>query len=113
MKVLNLKKNADFKKVYNSGNSLAAKYLVLYTLENNADANYFGVSVSKKVGKSTLRNLLKRRLKNCYKLLLHKLNIGYDIVFIVRPRAAESTYKELFNEMKYLFKKLKIWNDKI
>lgn len=47
-----LKKNADFNLVYQSGRSLANKYLVMYVRENGVNKNRLGISVSKKVGNS-------------------------------------------------------------
>ena len=41
-----LKKNSDFKKVYNKKISYANKYLVMYILENGTDTLRLGVSVS-------------------------------------------------------------------
>ena len=53
-----LKKNSDFKKVYNKKISYANKYLVMYILENGTDTLRLGVSVSKKVGNSIVQVLM-------------------------------------------------------
>ena len=53
-----LKKNSDFRTVYNKGTSHADRLLVLYVLENNLEKNRLGISVSKKVGNSVVRHHL-------------------------------------------------------
>lgn len=50
-----LKKNKDFRNVYENGKSYADRYLVMYVLENNKDINRLGISASKKVGNSVDR----------------------------------------------------------
>ena len=45
-----LKKNEDFKKVYNKRNSYANRELIMYISKNGTDTKRLGVSVSKKVG---------------------------------------------------------------
>ena len=57
---ISLKKNSDFKNVYNNGKSLANKYLVMYILENGLKENRLGISVSKK------------SRKQCYKTSFNK-----------------------------------------
>ena len=47
-----LKKNYQFRFVYNRGKSIANRLLVMYVVRNGTDGNRFGISVSKKVGNS-------------------------------------------------------------
>lgn len=105
-KYLSLKKNADFKKVYESNNYLANDILVLYYLKSN-NSNRVGISVSKKVGNSVKRHKIKRRIKEAYRNI-DKIKQGYDIVFIARKKASEVEYKEIKNTIIWLFKKTEI-----
>ena len=45
-----LRKNYEFKKVYNEGKYYVDKYVVMYIIKNNAAFNRIGFSVSKKIG---------------------------------------------------------------
>ena len=63
-----LKKNSDFRTVYNKGTSHADRLLVLYVLENNLEKNRLGISVSKKVGNSVVRHHLSRLIRESYRL---------------------------------------------
>ena len=49
-----LKKNHQFRFVYQYGKSFADKYLVMYVKENSAGGNRIGISVSRKVGNSVV-----------------------------------------------------------
>lgn len=52
-----LKKNFQFRHVYQKGKSIANRHLVLYMVKNGThDHNRLGISVSKKVGKSVVRS---------------------------------------------------------
>ena len=42
-----LKKNSEFKSVYQAKHSYANKYIIMYILQNGTDTNRLGVSVSK------------------------------------------------------------------
>ena len=57
-----LKRNSEFKSVYQAKHSYANKYIIMYILQNGTDTNRLGVSVSKKVGNSIVRH----RLVKCY-----------------------------------------------
>ena len=90
-----LKKNNDFKKVYNEGKSIANRYLVLYVKENNLGRNRVGISVSKKVGNSVVRHRLTRLVREGYRLQEEYFHIGYDLVFVGRVNAKDCTYKQI------------------
>lgn len=100
-----IKKNTDFKKVYNNKNSKATSLLVLYNMKNDYDYSRLGVSVSKKVGKAVVRNKIKRRLKEIYRLNEYTIKSGYDIIIIVRVKANNATYNDLEKSFMYLLKK--------
>ena len=51
-----LKKNEDFRTVYNRGKSFANRQLVFYYMPNKLSENRVGFSISKKFGKAVYRN---------------------------------------------------------
>ena len=79
-----LKKNRDFKKVYENGRSRANKYLIMYVKANGTDKNRLGISVSKKVGNSVVRHRLTRIVREAFRLNAHVFKKGYDIVAVIR-----------------------------
>ena len=71
-----LKKNFQFRHVYNRGKSIANRHLVLYMVKNGTQGNKLGISVSKKVGNAVTRNLVKRRLRECFRPYLGGVKNG-------------------------------------
>ena len=97
-----LKKNEDFKKVFDEKKSCANKYLVLYYKENELDSNRLGIQVSKKVGNSVVRHRLTRLIRESYRLNNDKFKHGYDMVVIARSDAKGKTYKEIEDALLHL-----------
>lgn len=99
-----LKKNQDFRTVYQTGNSKANHYLVLYTKENGTDTNRLGISVSKKTGNSIVRHRLTRLIRESYRLNEEQFAGGYDLVVIARGAAKGRSYKEIESALLHLGK---------
>ncbi len=100
-----LKKNYQFRFVYNKGRSIANRYLVMYVVKNNLEINRIGYSVSKKVGNSVVRSRVTRLLRESYRLTEDKLEKGFDIVVIARGAMKEASYAETDRSLKHLLKK--------
>lgn len=103
-KKFRLKGNRDFRKTYDTGKSFANKYLVIFFVENGLENNRVGIAVTKKLGKSTVRNKIKRRIREAYRLNNYRVKQGYDIVFLTRVSAKEVGYKELESAVLHLLK---------
>jgi ribonuclease P protein component len=88
-----LTKRDQYALVYNKGSSWMSNVVVMKTLPNELSLSRCGLSVSKRVGKAVTRNRVKRLLREI--LRLTPLEPGWDIIFIVRPRAASASYAEL------------------
>ena len=99
-----LKKNYEFRYVYENGKSYANKYLVMYVVENNTDRNRLGISVSKKVGNSVVRHRITRLIRESYRLHENIFNSGLDIVVIARSSASEISYEETESALLHLAK---------
>lgn len=103
-KKLRLKSNRDFRKTYDKGKSFANKYLVIFFVKNRLDNNRVGIAVTKKLGNSVVRNKIRRRIREAYRLNSYKVKQGYDIVFLSRVGAKEVGYKELESAVLHLLK---------
>lgn len=101
-----LKKNFQFRHVYNRGRSIANRHLVLYLVKNGThDHNRLGISVSKKVGKSVVRSHVTRLIRESYRSMEEEIKLGYDMVVIARGFCADATYHEVCRSLRHLFKK--------
>ena len=87
-----LKKNSDFRRLYSKGKSAVTPYMVVYCRRNKDKANRLGYTVSTKLGHAVVRNRVRRRLREIYRLNAHKLSSGYDIVIVARTRCVGGDY---------------------
>lgn len=106
-----LRKNYEYRKVYSEGRYYADRYLVIYIMKNHSHLNKVGFSVSKKVGKSVVRNRIKRLMKECYRSLNGRIKTGYDIVFTARAGSAEATYKNIESNMGAVIKRARLYKE--
>jgi len=90
-----IKKNEDFRKVYDTGNSRANHFLVMYIKENGRAADRIGISVSGKTGNSVVRHHLTRLLRESFRLNPSETGKGYDLVIVVRQAAVGISYREI------------------
>ena len=90
-----LKKNSDFRRLYAKGKSAVTPYLVLYARPNKLEENRVGYTVSVKLGHAVVRNRVRRRLREIYRLNSPRLRPGYDLVIVARSRAVGCAYQKL------------------
>ena len=89
-----LKLNHIFRRLYaTSGHGNA--FLVLYARKNRLEANRVGVTVSKKLGCAVVRNRVRRRLREVYRLNEAKFAPGWDIVVVARSRSVTADFQKL------------------
>ena len=106
-----LKKNEDFKKVFDEKKSCANKYLILYYRENELEVNRLGIQVSKKVGNSVVRHRLTRLIRESFRLNEKSFKHGLDLVVIARSDAKGKTYKEIEDALLHLGKQSRILSE--
>ena len=103
-----LQKNRTFQYVYRRGKSVACRDLVM--LHAKGKGLQVGFSVSKKVGNAVTRNLIKRRLRECFRAQIPSLKNGF-YVFVARPEASNATYRQLEQAMRNLLKRQGLYRD--
>lgn len=84
------------------------KNIVLYYCPNGLVYNRIGFAISKKVGKSVIRNRIKRVYREALKRLEGELKQGYDLVIIARKPAVDIKFNNALKELYYLCRKGKI-----
>lgn len=89
-----LKLNHIFRRLY-SASGHANGYLVLYARKNRTGSNRVGVTVSKKLGGAVVRNRVRRRLREVYRLNEEAFAPGWDIVVVARSRSIHAAFSEL------------------
>ena len=101
-----LKENHLFRRAYSRGRTAADSRLALYVRRNGQKANRLGLTVSTKVGCAVVRNRIRRRLREIYRLHEDALALGCDVVVVARIRAASSDYHQLERSLLKLADKL-------
>ena len=89
-----LKYNHIFQRLYRTGGQANA-YLVLYARKNRTLINRVGITVSKKLGKAHIRNRIRRRVREVYRLNEDSFRPGWDIVVVVRGKAIDASFPQL------------------
>lgn len=87
----------DFETVFREGRKVVRPSLVFYVrpLPEGAEPRV-GFAVSRKVGKAVVRNRVKRRLREIFRLLAPGLRGGpAEVIVIARPGAAGEEYPAL------------------
>ncbi len=87
-----LRKNRQFQYVYHKGKSCACRELVLLHVRN--PRLQVGFSVSRKVGNSVMRNRVKRRLREQFRLMMPRLRTGLYVI-VAREGAAKADSRAL------------------
>jgi ribonuclease P protein component len=91
-------RTADFRTAYDQGirvsGPLFAAFCVARTETERSSAR-LGLTVSRAVGTAVVRNRIKRRLREAFRLRRAGLAAKWDIVLNVRRAAALATYAEL------------------
>ena len=90
-----LKKNHEFRRLYAKGRSAVSPTLVVYSRRNKSDGNRVGFTVTVKLGHAVVRNRVRRRLREIYRLREGELRRGYDLVIVARSRSADAAYRQL------------------
>ena len=90
-----LKKNSDFRRLYSKGQSAVNPYVVVYCRRNREKVNRLGYTVSTKLGHAVVRNRVRRRLREIYRLNAHRFKPGHDIVVVARSRSVGAPYQKL------------------
>lgn len=90
-----LNKNYEFRRLYSKGKSAGTRLLVIYTLRNRSGLNRLGLTVGGKVGGAVVRNRVRRKIREIYRLNESKLRRSRDIVIVARADSRDASYQEL------------------
>ena len=101
-----LKQNHLFRRLYQKGKCAPGRCLVVYCRKNGLDYNRLGLTAGTKLGHAVVRNRIRRRIREAYRLSESSYALGYDIVIVARHRAAEAEFKEIQECLLTQFEKL-------
>lgn len=74
--------------------------------ETNATPARLGITVSKKVGKATVRNQVKRWVRESYRRMADMAPDSTDLVVVARPVAVDAGLQRTAEELRGLLRRL-------
>jgi ribonuclease P protein component len=95
-----LLKRSDFLNVQHNGRRFQTPRLIILHLDSPVDRRRFGVTVSTRVGNAVMRNRIKRRLREAYRLHKAEWPEGIDMVVIARQRARDAELEDFVEDLR-------------
>ena len=77
---------------------------------NGLDHNRLGVTATRKTGPAVTRNLIKRLVRELFRLNNHRWPVGLDLVFIARPEAGSQSKAGLRADLALAERKIAAWS---
>ena len=111
-RAVTLKKNHEFRRLYQKGASAAGSGMVIYCRRNRLGHNRLGLTASVKLGSAVTRNRCRRRLREVYRLHSGELRQGWDIILVARSRTASAPWQELNSTFLRLCRKLQMLEER-
>ncbi|MBQ8975075.1 MAG: ribonuclease P protein component, partial [Oscillospiraceae bacterium] len=93
--------------------SAVSAYHVVYCRKNRYGKNRLGITASTKLGNAVVRNRVRRRYRELYRLNEGLLGVGYDIVIVARSKCVGADFALLGEDLLRLFGKLGLRADTI
>ncbi len=91
-----LRKSKEFKAVFQKCRKLDDGILVFYVqFTEGAGLRKFGVSLSRALGKAYLRNRLKRRLREIYRVEKEHFREGCQVIVVPKRGSANRSFDEI------------------
>lgn len=104
-KAYRIKKEHEFQRVFQKGQSYANKRFVVYTIDRPDNYHFrIGISVGKKVGNAVERNRIKRKIRAAIYELQPKIKEQRDFIVIARPSAKELSMDEMKKNLIHVLK---------
>ena len=83
-KIISLKRNSDFQRLYRKGKSAVRPTMVVYSAAGKKGKIRLGITASKKIGGAVSRNRAKRRIRELFRIAKDGFISGKDVCIVAR-----------------------------
>ncbi|MGE4602958.1 MAG: ribonuclease P protein component [Planctomycetota bacterium] len=94
-----IRTRSDFQVIFSHGRRCSTEHLRAVIHPNGGEWSRIGMAVSRKVGNAVVRNRLKRRLREIFRIHRDHAPQPRDFIFIPRPGCADLSFEELCSEV--------------
>ncbi len=94
-----LKKNKQFNYIYKHGTNIGFGALALVYVKAKVKPFKVGFSVSNKIGKSVVRNKVKRKMREAFNQISGSIDKRYNYIFIARTGINEKSFVQIKDAM--------------
>jgi ribonuclease P protein component len=98
-------RRAEYERIYATGVKYVAAGFVLYTLSAPGEGARLGMAVSRKVGSAVVRNRVKRRIREAYRLRRPCMAEDVWVVVVARPACAQWNGHACTEALDHLFRR--------
>jgi len=99
-----IRTHADFKKIYALGDRSESEHFKAHVLPNGGPLSRLGMTVGRQTGKAFVRNYIKRRLREYFRLHRECLPEACDIVLTAKRGAGLLSYAQICKELDALLR---------
>jgi ribonuclease P protein component len=87
----------DYQKTYDEGAKRHGRFVIVFARPGAGAAGRLGITATKKLGDATIRNLLKRRVREIYRRRASAP--GLDVVVNLKREAADAPFAALKDDL--------------
>jgi len=98
---------AQYRSIYSSGRKLYSERFVLFSLENGLSHPRLGITVSRKIGGSVVRNRVKRLFREVFRKSRAQIPSHLDLVLNAKSGCAGAKYNDLREEFLCAMRKIR------
>lgn len=104
-----IRQSKDFGAVFDKGRTIVTPVLIFRVLPTQFETSRLGLAVSRKVGKAVKRNIIRRRVREGFRLKKSLFPRSFDIVVSPRKGALEKDFEGFLSSYDILLTRLNRW----